>query len=188
MTDISIVVKYLSDRSRHVVRIDSKASIERLRGEIHRATAVPAERQRLLYSGKVLKDGKTLQDYNIKDGKMLTMLAKPIVTKKEEAVLDDALESLELDVEMEASKVAALAVQRSRDAKEMEELGVTPLLTQLHTENPAFACVPKEKHDDLIRTLREDAVALRRVKGSGSSSASAKGQLSEVYRAFAAKT
>ncbi|KIM34056.1 hypothetical protein M408DRAFT_325582 [Serendipita vermifera MAFF 305830] len=54
----------------------SDDSIKRVKAEITRMTAVPGEHQRLIYAGKQLEDGYTLQDYNITHGSRIHLVLR----------------------------------------------------------------------------------------------------------------
>jgi len=49
----------------HIVKINSADTIEVLKGYIKEITELPVDRQRLIFAGKQLEDGRTLADYNI---------------------------------------------------------------------------------------------------------------------------
>ena len=49
----------------HVYLVEPTDSVEHLKAEITKKTAIPVEHQRLIYAGKQLEDGRTLEDYNI---------------------------------------------------------------------------------------------------------------------------
>ncbi|CAI5746129.1 unnamed protein product [Peronospora destructor] len=55
----------------------SSMSVADFRATVAQATAVPAPRQRLIYRGKLLKDGAALAAYDVQDGHTVHLVAKP---------------------------------------------------------------------------------------------------------------
>ena len=45
--------------------VDANSSIKNIKVNIHKAEKIPTNMQRLIYTGKHLKDGRTLSNYNI---------------------------------------------------------------------------------------------------------------------------
>ncbi|CCD27235.1 ubiquitin domain-containing protein DSK2 NDAI_0K00440 [Naumovozyma dairenensis CBS 421] len=66
MSTISIHIK--SGQNNWQVSIDTTASIATLKDEIAKVSEIPATNQRLIYSGKILKDDQNVDFYNIQDG------------------------------------------------------------------------------------------------------------------------
>ncbi|KAL0095863.1 hypothetical protein J3Q64DRAFT_1708984 [Phycomyces blakesleeanus] len=81
MSTININVKTSSD-GKFVIAIDTTKTVEELKKAIEEKTEVPVERQRLIYSGRVLKDDTTLETYKIADGNTVHMVkgAQPKTT------------------------------------------------------------------------------------------------------------
>lgn len=67
MSTINIHIKSAGDK-KHEVLVDTASTIEDLKVIISAAADIPAENQRLIYSGKVLKDAETVASYKIQDG------------------------------------------------------------------------------------------------------------------------
>lgn len=67
MSTIKIHIKSSGDK-KYEVSVDTSSSIEDLKVIILAEADVPPERQRLIYSGKVLKDTETVASYKIQDG------------------------------------------------------------------------------------------------------------------------
>ncbi|KAL3665303.1 hypothetical protein V7S43_009931 [Phytophthora oleae] len=61
------------------VEASSSMSVADFRAKVALATAVPAPRQRLIYRGKLLKDGAALAAYDLQDGHTVHLVAKPPV-------------------------------------------------------------------------------------------------------------
>ena len=61
---LQIFVKTLTGE--HIpLEVDSAARIEDVRGMIQDKVGIPPDQQKLIFAGKVLEDGNTLQDYSI---------------------------------------------------------------------------------------------------------------------------
>lgn len=67
MSDITITIKSSGD-AKHEISIALTATVLELKEQIAAQADVPADRQRLIYSGKVLKDDQTLELYKVKTG------------------------------------------------------------------------------------------------------------------------
>ena len=67
MSTISIHIKSSGDK-KYEVEVDTSSTIEDLKAIIAAQADVPPERQRLIYSGKVLKDHETVAFYKIQSG------------------------------------------------------------------------------------------------------------------------
>ncbi|KAF1326225.1 Ubiquitin family protein, partial [Globisporangium splendens] len=69
-------LKMLDER---VVEVEVAAStaVAEFRVQVAHATQVPVYRQRLIYRGKLLKDGSVLSTYDIQDGHTIHLVAKP---------------------------------------------------------------------------------------------------------------
>lgn len=73
MSTINVNVKSSSDK-KFVITIETTKTVLDLKNAIAEQTEVPAENQRLIYSGRVLKDPETLADYKIADGNTVHMV------------------------------------------------------------------------------------------------------------------
>lgn len=79
MSDIQITIKSSGD-AKHEISIAADASVSQLKEKVAAVADVPAERQRLIYSGKVLKDDQTLESYKVQSGHTIHLVksaAKP---------------------------------------------------------------------------------------------------------------
>lgn len=64
---ISFTVKSIADK-RIPITVNKFTSVGELKQKLAEPSTIPAERQRLIYSGRVLKDDQTVDFYKIKDG------------------------------------------------------------------------------------------------------------------------
>lgn len=72
MSQISVHVK--SGQNNWTVEIESAATIRAFKETISGVSGVPADNQRLIYSGKILKDTETVESYKIQDGHSVHMV------------------------------------------------------------------------------------------------------------------
>lgn len=59
------------------VHVECSLSVVDFRVTVHQATAIPTHLQRLIYRGKLLKDGTLLSTYGIQDGHIIHLVSKP---------------------------------------------------------------------------------------------------------------
>ncbi|SAM02986.1 hypothetical protein [Absidia glauca] len=77
MTRWTLQVKSL-DRQTQSVTVASTASVLQLKEAIQPVFDIASHRQRLIFQGKVLKDGKQLTEYaNLQDGKIIHLVSRP---------------------------------------------------------------------------------------------------------------
>ncbi|PIS53953.1 hypothetical protein CJI97_003651 [Candidozyma auris] len=86
---ITINVKSSGDK-KFEVKVDTSSSIADLKTIISGEADVPPERQRLVYSGKVLKDEETVASYKIKDGHAIHMIKSAAPKKPETSTSETA--------------------------------------------------------------------------------------------------
>lgn len=65
---MSITVQIKSGQNKWEVSIEPTATVTAFKEEISKVSQIPAENQRLIYSGKILKDDQTLDFYKLQDG------------------------------------------------------------------------------------------------------------------------
>src|ERR1051326_276221 len=73
MSEITVTVKSSNDQ-KYSVTIDTSKTVLEFKQAIAEKCDTPAERQRLIYSGKVLKDTDTLETYKIAEGHTVHMV------------------------------------------------------------------------------------------------------------------
>lgn len=57
-----------------ILEVDRTDTIDDVKAKIEEEVGTPAEQQTLIFAGKTLEDGHTLQDYNIQEDSTLHML------------------------------------------------------------------------------------------------------------------
>ncbi|KAG5366554.1 Ubiquitin domain-containing protein [Yarrowia sp. B02] len=66
MSDFEIIIK--SSDKKVPVSVNNDTLVSKVKEQMAKELDIPADRQRLIYSGRVLKDGETVGSYNIKEG------------------------------------------------------------------------------------------------------------------------
>lgn len=74
---VEIKIKTL-DSQVYSCNVDQNISVPALKEHVATLTGVPAENQRLICRGKVLKDDHTLMDYNVEDGHTLHLVTRQV--------------------------------------------------------------------------------------------------------------
>ncbi|GAV55960.1 hypothetical protein ZYGR_0AZ01320 [Zygosaccharomyces rouxii] len=64
----TITVQIKSGQNKWEVTVDPESTVSTFKEEISKVSEIPAANQRLIYSGKILKDDQTLQFYKLQDG------------------------------------------------------------------------------------------------------------------------
>jgi hypothetical protein len=75
MSTLTLPIKTLKG-SNFTVEVSSTGSVADLQSAIHSSQAIPPERQRLIYQGKVLKPEKPLAEYKIEDGNAVHLVVR----------------------------------------------------------------------------------------------------------------
>ncbi|KAJ7295491.1 hypothetical protein O6H91_Y185100 [Diphasiastrum complanatum] len=77
-TTMEIKIKML-DSSTHTICVNKDLAIPTLKEQLALVLGVPAQQQRLIFRGKVLKDDQLLSSYNVEDGDSLHLVVRQIV-------------------------------------------------------------------------------------------------------------
>ena len=79
-TLIKIKVKMNQNQKLYEISILKHDTIKKLKEEVEQKTSIPVLQQNLVYNGKVLKDENKLNDYEIDNDAIITLVKKPSIS------------------------------------------------------------------------------------------------------------
>ncbi|KAL4511644.1 hypothetical protein ABPG72_012489 [Tetrahymena utriculariae] len=80
---IEIKLKLL-DNSMHKLIMRASDTIKYLKEEVEQTLNIPIDKQRLIFSGRYLRDDQTLQDNQIENGHVIHLIARPNINSEDE--------------------------------------------------------------------------------------------------------
>ncbi|RHY72799.1 hypothetical protein DYB30_009660 [Aphanomyces astaci] len=151
---MEIRIKTLNDHT-FSLTVPRAISIRDLKTTLQGTTSVPPQRQRLIYRGKLLRDGDLLSAYNVEDGHMVHMVARPERAQQQQqqqptsppssslllAPLHDTAELLQSRLaRLDASTASSLATMRQRLGAAVDSgfSSMPPPSSQVHHDRLQF--------------------------------------------------
>ncbi|ETV96824.1 hypothetical protein H310_10115 [Aphanomyces invadans] len=145
---MEIRIKTLNDHT-FSLTVARSVSIRDLKTTLQTTTAVPPQRQRLIYRGKLLRDGDLLSAYNVEDGHTVHMVARPDraqqptsptpLSSSRLAPLHDTAEMLQSRLaRLDASTASSLATMRRRLGVDSGFATSLPAASRMHHDRLDF--------------------------------------------------
>ncbi|KAG7394591.1 hypothetical protein PHYBOEH_004977 [Phytophthora boehmeriae] len=119
-SSLHLRLKTLDERVFDVLATSSM-SVTDFRAKVALVTSIPAPRQRLIYRGKLLKDGAVLGAYDLQDGHTVHLVAKPVATSPTSSVSPNA--DTQEDSESDGRRLRTRTVSRRRQPGQGELTG-----------------------------------------------------------------
>ncbi|KAL4145505.1 hypothetical protein PRNP1_013174 [Phytophthora ramorum] len=142
------------------VEAASSMSVADFRAKVALATAVPVPRQRLIYRGKLLKDGAALAAYDLQDGHTVHLVAKPPTRAANPAASSNATQTNVAEQEEDAPGAVRRWTGREGDGPAWNLASLRSALRRTATAAPQPLPMLREILDEMGESPQEAADAM----------------------------
>ncbi len=127
----------------HEVEVNSLDFVAELKHKISLETGIVAERQRLIYRGRVLTDGDTIASYGLEDGNIVHMVARPIQHQP-------SIDRGSLSIPSSSSDVNETSSVQNTTQTNMESINIEHIRQGLLTTNTLLSTMNNQRTEDGI--------------------------------------